>query len=56
MAPETKGAVAGPQRLALNGLALRCEEVYGPGRDLEWAFADDGLVLLQCRAITKAGP
>ncbi|MCP9837967.1 hypothetical protein KBY84_10730 [Cyanobium sp. N.Huapi 1H5] len=44
------------QLQALNRLALRCEEVYGPGRDLEWAFADDGLVLLQCRAITKAGP
>jgi pyruvate,water dikinase len=44
------------QLLALNRLAVRCEEVYGPGRDVEWAFADGTLVLLQCRAITQAGP
>jgi pyruvate,water dikinase len=43
------------QLLALNRLAVRCEEVYGPGRDVEWAFADGTLVLLQCRAITQAG-
>jgi pyruvate, water dikinase len=38
----------------LNGLAGRCEEVYGPNRDLEWAFAGDTLYLLQCRAVTRA--
>src|SRR6185295_20293067 len=38
--------------LALNGLAARCEEVYGPGRDIEWAFDGDTLYLLQCRAVT----
>jgi pyruvate, water dikinase len=37
---------------ALNGLAARCEDVYGPGRDIEWAFADRELYLLQCRAVT----
>ena len=39
----------------LNRLAGLCEEVYGPGRDIEWAFAGDELYLLQCRAITRAG-
>ena len=43
-------------RLAdLNRLADRCEEVYGPARDIEWAFANGELYLLQCRAITRAG-
>ena len=33
-------------RLAeLNGLAVRCEAVYGPARDLEWAFAGGELYL-----------
>ena len=39
----------------LHRLALRCEEVYGPGRDIEWAFAEGQLYLLQCRAITRVG-
>jgi pyruvate,water dikinase len=39
----------------LNRLAGVCEEVYGPGRDIEWAIADKQLYLLQCRAITRAG-
>ncbi len=40
---------------ALNRLAGLCEEVFGPGRDLEWAFERGTLHLLQCRAITTAG-
>jgi pyruvate,water dikinase len=36
----------------MNRLALRCEEVYGRARDIEWAFADGTLYLLQCRAVT----
>ncbi len=40
---------------ALEHLATRCEEVYGPGRDVEWAFADGTLYLLQCRAVTTTG-
>jgi Pyruvate phosphate dikinase, AMP/ATP-binding domain/Cyclic nucleotide-binding domain len=36
----------------LAGLARRCEEVYGRARDIEWAFADGTLYLLQCRAVT----
>ena len=39
----------------LNTLARQCEEVYGPARDIEWAFAGGQLYLLQCRAITRAG-
>jgi pyruvate,water dikinase len=37
---------------ALAGLADDCERVYGPGRDIEFAFADGRLYLLQCRAVT----
>jgi pyruvate, water dikinase len=39
----------------LNQLAGRCEHVYGPGRDVEWALAAGALYLLQCRAITVVG-
>jgi pyruvate,water dikinase len=39
----------------LNALADKCEEVYGPARDIEWACADGKLYLLQCRAVTRAG-
>jgi len=38
----------------LDRLAAKCEEVYGPDRDIEWAFAGGQLYLLQCRAITRA--
>jgi Pyruvate phosphate dikinase, AMP/ATP-binding domain/Cyclic nucleotide-binding domain len=37
---------------ALSRLALRCEDVYGRARDIEWAFAHGTLYLLQCRAVT----
>jgi pyruvate,water dikinase len=43
------------QLAELNALALRCEEVYGPARDIEWAIAGGTLYLLQCRAVTRAG-
>src|SRR5947207_5930594 len=45
------------QLAALGELALRCEKVYGPRRDIEWAFQGGTLYLLQCRAVTtgKAG-
>lgn len=43
----------GDQLAALNGLAARCEEVYGPARDIEFAFAGGELYLLQCRAVTR---
>ncbi len=40
------------QLAALGELALQCEKVYGPRRDIEWAFERDTLYLLQCRAVT----
>jgi pyruvate,water dikinase len=40
------------QLAALGELALQCEKVYGPRRDIEWAFQDGRLHLLQCRAVT----
>jgi hypothetical protein len=41
------------QLAGLSRLADRCEEVYGPARDIEWAIADNELYLLQCRAMTR---
>lgn len=41
---------------ALNELAGRCEQVFGEGRDIEWALVDDDVYVLQCRAVTRAGP
>ena len=43
------------QLAELNALADRCEQVYGRARDIEWAFADGQIYLLQCRAVTRAG-
>jgi phosphoenolpyruvate synthase/pyruvate phosphate dikinase len=43
------------QLAQLNGLADQCEEIFGPARDIEWAFAGGQLYLLQCRAVTRAG-
>jgi pyruvate,water dikinase len=37
----------------LSRLADRCEELYGPARDIEWAIAGGELYLLQCRAMTR---
>ncbi len=39
--------------MKLNQLADRCEAVYGPARDIEWALFDGEIYLLQCRAITS---
>jgi pyruvate, water dikinase len=44
-----------PQLAELNGLAERCEHVYGLARDIEWAIAGGTLYLLQCRAVTRVG-
>jgi pyruvate,water dikinase len=38
---------------ALEALAARCERAFDGPRDLEWAFADGELWLLQCRAVTR---
>jgi pyruvate,water dikinase len=50
------GMLTDAQLAELDALAGRCEQVYGPARDIEWAFADGELYLLQCRAVTRAGP
>ncbi len=36
----------------LGRLADRCDQVYGPARDIEWAIEGGTIYLLQCRAIT----
>jgi len=42
---------------ALNDLANRCQRVWGPALDIEWALGGDGYVyLLQCRPITTLRP
>jgi pyruvate,water dikinase len=46
----------GDQLDQLGRLARRCEEIYGPNRDIEWAFAGGILYLLQCRAVTTGDP
>jgi pyruvate,water dikinase len=43
------------QLAELNVLAARCEQLYGEGRDIEWAIAGGQLYLLQCRPVTRAG-
>ncbi|HWE59519.1 MAG TPA: PEP/pyruvate-binding domain-containing protein [Solirubrobacteraceae bacterium] len=57
VAPELieKLCVSDDELGELHALATRCESLYGPARDIEWAIADGGLYLLQCRAITRAG-
>jgi pyruvate,water dikinase len=39
----------------LDHLATRCEQIFGKDLDIEWAFADNQLYLLQCRKITTRG-
>jgi pyruvate,water dikinase len=54
--PRTEQLCLDDEQLAqLNALAGRCEETYGPARDIEWAFAGGQLYLLQCRAVTRSG-
>ena len=57
VAPELVEALCldDDQLAQLDALARRCEEVYGPSRDIEWAIAGNTLYLLQCRAVTRAG-
>ena len=42
------------QLAALAQLALRCEQVWGPRRDIEWAIQGGTLYLLQCRTVTTS--
>jgi CRP/FNR family cyclic AMP-dependent transcriptional regulator len=51
-AEATRLCLDDSQLAALGELALRCEKVYGPRRDIEWAIQEGSLYLLQCRAVT----
>ena len=44
--------LADTELAALGALALQCEKVYGPRRDIDWAIQDGTVYLLQCRAVT----
>jgi pyruvate,water dikinase len=57
VAPELVEALCldDDQLAQLNALAGKVEQVYGPARDVEWAFAGGQLYLLQCRAVTRTG-
>ena len=46
-------ALEDAQLVALHELTLLCEAEYGQRLDIEWAFADGQLYLLQCRGITR---
>ncbi len=41
------------QLAQLHELGSRCEKHFGRGLDLEWAFSQNRLYLLQCRAMTR---
>jgi pyruvate,water dikinase len=41
------------QLTELAELGARCEAHFGPALDIEWAFADGALFLLQCRPMTR---
>lgn len=55
---ERRGSQALPdeQILALAGLGQRVAQIYGSPQDIEWAWADDTLYLLQTRPITSLYP
>lgn len=55
LSPERAAALSlGPESVALlNDLAARCEEVYGPDLDIEWAIEGGRACLLQVRPITS---
>ena len=49
----TQLCLSDEQLRSLDGLTSVCEEVFGGTQDLEFAFADGLLHLLQRRAITR---
>ena len=46
-------SLSDPELMALHRLAARCESFFGDAQDLEWAFEDGRLYLLQTRPITR---
>ena len=58
VAPELRAvpSLTAVQVEALHDLAERCERVWGPALDIEWALGpDQRIYLLQCRPITTLG-
>jgi pyruvate,water dikinase len=52
-AHATQACLGATELAALHGLAAACDRVYGPeGHDIEFAFHDGELFLLQRRPIT----
>lgn len=49
-------ALAAPQLRQLAELGRRVQQLYGTPQDIEWAYADGRLYLLQARAITTLFP
>jgi pyruvate,water dikinase len=49
---QTRFCLPGERLRSLDDLASRCERIFGPALDIEWAFAGGRLFLLQCRPIT----
>jgi pyruvate,water dikinase len=39
----------------LVALGAACEQLFGPGQDIEWAWCCGKLFLLQCRPVTRGG-
>jgi pyruvate,water dikinase len=50
----TEPCLDAPRLARLHELAAACQAVFGGAQDLEWAFADDGLWLLQRRYARQA--
>src|SRR5687768_13768428 len=55
VAPEdvARLSLRDPELMALHRLAEKCESVFGEAQDLEWAFENGKLYLLQSRPITR---
>jgi pyruvate,water dikinase len=49
----TAFCLSGEMLASLHDLGARCESMFGNGLDIEWAFRDGRLCLLQCRAMTR---
>ncbi|NNE81363.1 MAG: phosphoenolpyruvate synthase [Silicimonas sp.] len=52
--PETPKVLTNDEAVAVADLARRAEDAFGRPQDIEWAFDDAGLHILQSRPITTA--
>lgn len=53
--PSAAPALTDAQAAAVAALARRCAAHFGRAQDIEWAYADDRLFLLQSRPVTTLG-